>query len=482
MLFNSFEFVIFLSAFLAIYYNTQKNKRWLVVLVGSYIFYMAWNPAFALLIMTSTVVDYYAGLKIGEAVTQRKKIQFLLISLSVNLGMLFTFKYLDFFIANILHVSGFLGWQIDLPYAELLLPVGISFYTFQTLSYTIDVYRGQLGVERHFGRFAAFVAFFPQLVAGPIERASNLLPQINHPRSANYQDIRSGLLLIAWGLWKKVCIADLIAPFVNGVFSDPTQYNGTYLLLATMLFAIQIYCDFSGYSDIARGVARLMGYDLMVNFRQPYFSTSLAEFWRRWHISLSSWFRDYVYIPLGGNRGGLFIWSRNILLVFLLSGIWHGAAWTFAIWGLLHGLWLLIEIGVKNSLNRLGIVFHDSSKAVRWVIGLLITNTIVMISWVFFRANNLDDAIYIINNIPNLGPLNYGTFKLLGLPSFELLLAAIQILILLVVDFVMSAKPVEINNWWERSSTIRWASYVGLFYAVALYGVFDKIDFIYFQF
>lgn len=480
MLFNSFEFLIFFLAFLTLYFSTPYAKRWLIILIGSYIFYMAWKPAFAALIFVSTAVDYFVAIFIAKSEQKRTKALILSLSIAANLGLLFTFKYLDFFISSIVGMSGIFGMKIDLPYAELILPVGISFYTFQTMSYTIDVYRGKIPAERNFGKFASFVIFFPQLLAGPIERASNLLPQISAPKTFNFNDFASGALLAIWGIWKKVCVADLIAPFVNGVYAEPQNFNGSYLTLATVLFAIQIYCDFSGYSDTARGIARMLGYELMLNFRQPYFSTSLSEFWRRWHISLSTWFRDYVYVPLGGNRNGKTMWARNILLVFLISGLWHGAAWTFVIWGLIHGFWLLLEAEAKrltgNSVGASRVITKT-----QWLAGLLVTNVIVLVSWVFFRASSLDDAWYILDNLWSIGPMNYGTFKLLHLTSFEIVLLACQIMTLMTIDYVLAFNPSQAMRVWTLPHAKKIAFSL-LTIEIAFFGVFDKIEFIYFQF
>ncbi|MEO8165264.1 MAG: MBOAT family O-acyltransferase [Betaproteobacteria bacterium] len=342
MLFNSFEFLAFFAVFVAVYFSTPSRFRWIVLLIGSYVFYMAWRPSYVLLIVASTLLDYCAGRTIAGSDNKAVRLAALSASVSVNLGLLFTYKYLDFVITTIDGVTGYWGMPADIPLANLVLPVGISFYTFQTMSYTIDIFRDRIGPERHFGLFAVYVAFFPQLVAGPIERAEHLLPQFRRKTQLDYERWRSGLMQAMWGLFKKACIADLASPFVNGVYADPQAFNGSYLLLATFLFGLQIYCDFSGYSDIAVGVARVLGFDLMTNFKQPYFSTSLSDFWRRWHISLSTWFRDYVYIPLGGSRVSRLRMTFNILIVFIISGVWHGANWTFALWGLIHGVWLIL--------------------------------------------------------------------------------------------------------------------------------------------
>ena len=481
MLFNSIEFAIFFAAFLLLYFSTPSNRRWVVILIGSYLFYMAWKPAFGLFILGSTTIDYFVAIGMSRTSSKHRRRLLLGLTLVTNLGLLFTFKYLDFFISTTLSITGLLGLHIDLPLANLILPVGISFYTFQTLSYTIDVYRGQIPAERHFGRFAGYVVFFPQLVAGPIERAGNLIPQFSRPTRLEYSRIRDGAVQVAWGLFKKICVADLVAPFVVGVYAEPSAYNGSYLLLATVFFALQIYCDFSGYSDMAVGLAKMLGYDLMTNFRQPYFSTTLADFWRRWHISLSTWFRDYVYVPLGGSRVSAGRWAMNIMAVFLVSGFWHGAAWTFIIWGGLHGMWLLLEAAVIRSAAKVGVGGGTVMASMGPFVGFVVTNAIVLLSWVFFRAKSLDDALYILQNIPKLGPLSYGTFKILNLPSFELMLAGMQITLLFFVDYILANRPDLSTAIWS-SRYLRWLLFLMLVLNITFFGVFDKADFIYFQF
>jgi alginate O-acetyltransferase complex protein AlgI len=476
MLFNSFEFMVFFAVFVSLYFGTPNRWRWLPTLIASYMFYMAWRPSFAILLLASTVVDYIAALLIAASSAKATRIAVLAVSLSMNLGLLFTYKYLDFLITSLNGITNSLGTPADIPLLHLVLPVGISFYTFQTMSYTIDVFRNQIKPERHFGIFAVYVTFFPQLVAGPIERAAHLLPQFRRETRLDYSRWRAGLLLAAWGMFKKVCIADLASPFINGVYADPHSFNGSYLLLATFLFGLQIYCDFSGYSDIARGVACLLGFDLMINFRQPYFATTLGDFWRRWHISLSTWFRDYVYFPMGGNRVSR--WRRvvNILVVFIISGVWHGANWTYVLWGLIHGVGLVLEQQYLQSRKA------DAPVPRYQILGSwFVTNLIVLISWVLFRATSVEEALYILAELPKLGPVSYGDFKLLHLPSFELLLLGYQILTLAVVDYCCSERPQWSVSLWEQRS-FRWAAMVYVVYMIALFGVFGKVEFIYFQF
>jgi len=485
MLFNSFEYVFFFIAVLIIYFRLPAQPRWPILLIASYIFYMGWRPLFVFLLMFSTLVDFTGGLVIDTAKRKIIRQLALVTSVTINLGLLGFFKYYNFFATNVHSAAASAGYDFNVFYINVILPVGISFYTFQSLSYAFDVYAGKIAAERNPLRYALYVAFFPQLEAGPIERAARLLPQVQKDKFANPQRFADGLWLIGYGLFKKMCISDLIAPLINGVYADPHLYNGSYLLLGTALFAVQIYCDFSGYSDIAIGSAKMLGFDLMINFRQPYFSCSLTEFWRRWHISLSTWFRDYVYFPLGGSHYSLGLALRNIMIVFLLSGVWHGAAWTFIIWGALHGFILCCERGGGALLSgsRLWHRIIDSPRSsfLLGLAGFFWTNAIVLIAWAFFRARSLDDAISIITGMFHLGRMDYGTFKALGLTSFELPLSVFQILILLGVDLLLFSRP----DLLARLRANRFAAITAavlLFYDIMLFGIFEKADFIYFQF
>ena len=345
MLFNSFEFLVFFPIVCLVYFALGKNKyRNPFLLIASYYFYMNWNPVYALLILTSTVLTYFCGLLVAANFNRikRKKL-FLTLSLVINFSILFVFKYYNFINESIWDIMSILGLRWNVPNIDLLLPVGISFYTFQAVGYTIDVYRGTIKAEREFGTYALFVSFFPQLVAGPIERAKNLLPQFHREHSFKYENLVPGFKLMLWGFFMKLCVADRLGEYVDAVYNNVDAHNGSSLLIATILFTFQIYCDFGGYSNIAIGVAKILDYDLMVNFRRPYFSESVKDFWRRWHISLSSWFSDYVYIPLGGSRVRYVRHLFNLLVTFLVSGIWHGANWTFVMWGALHGCFLIIH-------------------------------------------------------------------------------------------------------------------------------------------
>lgn len=474
MLFNSAQFLVFLPVVAGIHFLLPAGLRWAWLLAASYAFYMAWEPGYALLLAFSTLVDYAVALALAARPPGPHKRWLLALSLTVNLGLLFVFKYYGFFRETLTAVLQSAGLPAPLPGPAWLLPVGISFYTFQTLSYTIDVYRGHLRPERHLGRFALYVAFFPQLVAGPIERAAHMLPQLSSFAGLRYADAVEGLRRILWGFFKKVVVADRLAVIVDTVYADPEAHGGPAIALATLAFAFQIYCDFSGYTDIALGTARLFGVRLMENFRQPYFSASLREFWTRWHISLSTWFRDYVYVPLGGNRAGARRWAVNILIVFLLSGLWHGAAWTYVLWGGIHGAGLLLE----RALPTLRI---PHALRVAW------TFLLVNLAWVFFRAASLGDALMLLRG------LGYGWGQLLdaaawrggierlGLYPSELLL------VLGLTGVIVAADALNERGGFTRRFNampmpLRWGVYSAGLWAIFLWGVLRQQEFIYFQF
>jgi alginate O-acetyltransferase complex protein AlgI len=483
VLFNTYEFLFFFACVLGAFCLLPSRHRWVLLLIASYVFYAGWRPSFVVFLMFSTLLDYASAriIEAGRSDSARKAVLFG--TIGINLGILFTFKYLDFAITNIAGLAGFFGVELPDYVVKLVLPLGISFYTFQSMSYVIDVYSRRVRAETHFGIYALYVAFFPQLVAGPIGRAPALLHQFKKPKSPTPDDVTSGLWLAGYGLFKKMCIADAIAPVVNGIFSQPDQYNGTYLLIASVLFGIQIYCDFSGYSDIAIGIARIMGYRLSINFRQPYFATSLSEFWRCWHISLSSWFRDYLYLPLGGNRVPLPRWVFNILVVFVVSGLWHGAAWTFVAWGLLHGVGLVIEHLAGRRLHGHSPATDRTAPphAVHPIVGWMLTQAVVFAGWVFFRANSIGQAFEIFGRLPALGPIEYGTFKVLGLPSFELAMTVLNIAILLFIDRRIASGAFDERRS-PGGSALRTILGVALVYYIVLFGVFQRIEFIYFQF
>ncbi len=477
MIFTTFQFVIFYVVVFGLYFLLPRSARHPLLLAASYYFYMCSVPWYLTVIIAITLIDFFTGIKMEEARSHAVKRFYLILSLVSNLGILITFKYAAFFASNINDVLG-----IGLPVLKLILPLGISFHTFQAVSYSVEVYRGRVPAERSLMRYSLYVAFFPQMVAGPIERPGNLLTQFHTDHTLNYDRFRSGLQMVLWGLFKKVAVADLVAPVVSTVYAAPEQFSGPVLILATVLFAVQIYGDFSGYTDIAIGVARMMGYDLMINFRQPYFSKSVGEFWRRWHISLSTWFRDYLYIPLGGSRAGPLHRHVNIFIVFLVSGFWHGANWTFLAWGALHGFYLVVgsltepiraRIGVALGLKRLGPVLAISQ--------VLTTFALVTIAWVFFRAANIHDAVHIIKTMPNWSGFHLTDIFTLGLPRFEMALVPVMISTVIVTEWLQAYKPAFIIRLWSLRP-FRWLCYFACGFAIIFFGVFEKIEFIYFQF
>lgn len=489
MLFNSIDFAVFFPIVFILYWLVAKNLtlRNALVLISSYVFYGWWDWRFLFLIIISSLVDFIVGQAIGKTDNKKKRKGFLIVSLLVNLGFLFYFKYTNFFIETFVDAYTLFGNKLEISTLNIILPVGISFYTFQTLSYTIDIYRNQLKPTKNVLAFFSFVAFFPQLVAGPIERASHLLPQFYKTYKFNYNQVKSGLLLIAFGLFKKMVIADRAAIIVNQVYNNPNDYSGVETILATFLFAFQIYCDFSAYSDIAIGVARTMGFDLMKNFDSPYFSKSITEFWRRWHISLSTWFRDYVYIPLGGSRKGKYRTYANLFIVFVVSGLWHGAAMTFLIWGVIHGLIIVLEKATINIripiYTSLGLVKNEISYK---LVFSFITFSIVSFSWVFFRANSFDDALTIVSGLFENNYIILFTDNLykLGLERNELIILFISIISLLV--FEVLHKHFNINFILKKQPIVfRWCMYILIFLIITILGIYgdnDTSQFIYFQF
>lgn len=486
MLFNSLHFVAFLPVVLALYFATPNRWKWVLLLAASYYFYAAWRVEYLLLIMASTGVDYVAGIRMGRHESPRGRRPWLLLSLVTNLGLLFTFKYLNFASESVQAAFDQFNVFYGIPTFDVLLPVGISFYTFQTLSYTIDVYRGRQKPERHLGILALYVSFFPQLVAGPIERSTRLLPQFFREHGFDLERARSGARLMLWGFFKKVVIADRLAEYVNPVYADPGAHSSATLLVATYFFAFQIYCDFSGYSDIAIGTARIMGYDLMENFRRPYFARSIREFWQRWHISLSTWFRDYVYVPLGGNRVTRLRWYVNLMIVFVVSGLWHGAAWTFLLWGALHGGYLVCALVTSDlrdrtwaSVERVVRLPGPGLHAVRSGLALLTTFHLVLFAWIFFRAASIREAWVVILNIVRWEPATEPLSAPAGLWQFRLALLSIGIL--LVVHAVRSLWGGE-EKFLRLPVPLRWTLYWAAFFAILMFGVVGGGDFIYFQF
>ncbi|GGF52012.1 MBOAT family O-acyltransferase [Echinicola rosea] len=402
MLFNSIDFAIFLPIVFGVYWLIANKLRLqnLLISFASYVFYGWWDWRFLALIFFSTIVDYTVGLKLKDEESQARRKALLWVSIIVNLGFLGFFKYYNFFLDNFTTAFSLFGTEIKASSLNIVLPVGISFYTFQTMSYTIDIYKRKLEPTNDFIAFSAFVSFFPQMVAGPIERATNLLPQFYTKRKFDYSQGVDGMRQILWGLFKKVVIADNCAEYANLIFNNSDSYTGSTLIVGALFFTIQIYCDFSGYSDIAIGTSRLFGFKLMQNFAFPYFSRDVAEFWRRWHISLSTWFRDYVYIPLGGSRGSTMLRVRNTFIIFILSGFWHGANWTFIVWGALNALYFLPLLLTKNNRNNLEIIAQGNYlPTVREFLSLLLTFGLTVFAWIFFRAENIKHALNYIKRM-----------------------------------------------------------------------------------
>lgn len=480
MLFNSLEFLFFLPIVITFYYLLSPRYRWVLLLLASYYFYMAWDYKYIILILTSTIIDYIAGIIIFRATKKTIKKLFLVLSLTTNLGLLFFFKYFDFFGQNINIMFERFNIFAEIPEYDYLLPVGISFYTFQTLSYSIDIYRGKQKPEYHFGLFALFVSFFPQLVAGPIERSVNLLPQFREKFSFDYDRIRDGILLMSWGFFKKVVIADRLAEYVNQVYGNPDIYGGLQNILATIFFSFQIYCDFSGYSDIAIGTALIMGYRLMTNFRRPYMAGSIREFWQRWHISLSTWFRDYVYIPLGGNRVAKWRWYFNLFVTFTVSGLWHGAEWTFVIWGALHGFYLMFAIWTENWQQKFNKVSGlASNPALLKVAQVFTTFVLVYISWIFFRAVNTHDAFLILGktfSATSTGPINLFHFPV------DMYISVIGIIILLTVEILEEKYAIYRKLKFTSYRALKWVTLSIILLTILILGIWEEVDFIYFQF
>ena len=472
MLFNSLPFAVFLPIVFAVYWALHNSLRSqnIMLLTASYIFYGWWDARFLSLIVASTVVDYLLGQYLAAATNALKRKLLLTASMIFNLGLLGVFKYYNFFMENFMEIAHSVGLHTNPVLLKIALPVGISFYTFQTMSYTIDIYRKQLEPTKDFIAFAAFVGYFPQLVAGPIERASNLLPQMSKRRYFDYQKAVDGMRQALWGFFKKVVIADAVASLVDQAFGDPNGFSAIALITGALLFSIQIYCDFSGYSDIAIGISKLFGIDLMQNFRTPYFSRDIAEFWRRWHISLSTWFRDYLYIPLGGSRGSTALKVRNTFAIFIVSGFWHGANWTFIIWGLINALLFLPLLLAKR--NRSNLNDAEISDLHR----ILLTFSITTIAWIFFRADSLSHAIDYLQNIAI-----WNSGKSLSIkPTLVFYIA-----LLFLGDWIGRKHDFSLNILTEgvlsKSPLMRLTLYLSLAYLILLY-IGGQQNFIYFQF
>ena len=467
MLFNSWEFLFFFPIVTILFFITPHKARWFILLGASSIFYCYFIPVYLLILFFTIAVDYAAGIFIEES--KRNKKLWLIASIVANVGVLAIFKYYNFFIGNIHSFT-----NIRFPLLHLILPIGLSFHTFQAMSYTMEVYYGREKAERHLGLYALYVMFYPQLVAGPIERPQNMFPQFKTQQYFSWDNFLNGLRLILWGFFKKVVIADRIADFVAPVFNHPEQQHFLVLWLGIIFFAIQIYCDFSGYSDIAIGCAKVMGYDLMLNFNRPYFARSIGEFWRRWHISLSTWFRDYVYKPLGGSKRGYLNTCKNLLIIFALSGLWHGAGWTFIVWGLIHGIARVIELLIQR--------FAKLSKYK--VVGYVVTMAIVLFAWIFFRASSIENALAVIKHLfsfktnAQIYPIGDIAKESVQYSKASIIYIMITIAFMFLTEKYTDPKMFSLN----RSQTKDIIFCVIVLLAILLTGVFNKTSFIYFQF
>ena len=478
MLFNSINFAIFLPIVFLLYWGVSKNNlkfQNILLLIASYYFYACWDFRFLFLLIFSTLLDYYSGIKIENSTSDKNRKFWFWLSILINLGFLGVFKYYNFFIDSIQDVVSVFGHKIDMWSIKVILPIGISFYTFHGLSYVIDVYKKQIQAEKNFINYAVFVCYFPLLVAGPIERATHLLPQIKRKRNFNYAQAVDGLRQILWGLFKKIVIADNCAEYANLIFNNSDDYSGSTLVMGALFFTFQIYGDFSGYSDIALGTSRLFGMELLKNFNFPYFSRDIAEFWRRWHISLSSWFKDYLYIPLGGSVGGLKMKIRNTFIIFLVSGFWHGANWTFIVWGALNALYFLPLLLSNTNRNNMKIVAYDKNwPTFKELVSILITFTLTVFAWIFFRANSLTHAITYIKDI--------FTSKLISLPEIRPTYVIILVLIFIFIEWVGRRNNYAIEKlFFDNSVLVRWSFYFALMIAIFIFSTKEQ-EFIYFQF
>ncbi len=479
MLFNSLEFALFFPVVATLYFVVPHKFQTPLLLVSSCIFYMAFVPVYILILAVTIVVDYVAAIYMERAVGPARK-RLLVLSVVATCLILFAFKYFYFFTDNLIGAASLFGWEVPRPVFDIILPIGLSFHTFQSLSYVIEVYLGRQKAERNFGTYATYVMFFPQLVAGPIERPQNLLHQFYERHEFDYDRVVSGLKRMAWGLFKKVVIADRLALYVNDVFADPQAHNGLQLTIATVFFAYQIYCDFSGYSDIAIGSARVLGFKLSENFAEPYQSRSISEFWRRWHMSLSTWFRDYVYIPMGGSRFGEGRHVASLIVTFGISGLWHGANWTYVFWGLLNAAYLIAGSRTKGARNRLfGAVGLDETTWPRQIIMWASTFALTCIGWVVFRAETMADAWYIVTHLASgwdFGQVSTEQFLMRQMP-----VAVAAILALEAIE--RAGKRISFADILGRLPVAgRWAVYASAIMIMVMFGVFQQSAFIYFQF
>lgn len=493
MLFNSAQYLVFFPVVVLLYFAFPHKLRNGWLLLVSYFFYMQWNAKYAVLLFISTLITYISGLCIEKARNNQKLLGAKLsvaASFILNIGILVFFKYSNFIIENINRLYGLLGREGGIQELDILLPVGISFYIFQALSYTMDVYRGKIKATKNLFRYALFVSFFPQLVAGPIERSGNLLKQFDEKHEFDVDRVRAGLLLMLWGLFIKMVIADNIAPSVDMIYTYYPQYTGIEIIVATVLFAFQIYCDFAGYSLIAIGSAKVLGFTLMENFRSPYFATSVSDFWDRWHISLTTWFTDYLYISLGGNRHGVWRKYINILIVFFVSGLWHGAAYTYIAWGVLNGLFMVVEQMTVKLRNRICQFMKVDKSRFSYRLGCrLLTFILIDVTWLFFRATGFSMAFTLLKQcVTNLqfGKLFGLVFGNIGMTPVQMVVLTLALLLLMAVDAQKEQGKDVVQLVLQQGAWFRWTVYLGLLFSILIFGVYGNVyeqtQFIYFQF
>lgn len=480
MVFNSITFLIFSGIFFPIYFLTKGKLRLWWILLASYVFYGWWDWRFLTLIMISTFMDYNFGKLIGATEEKHKRRTYLILSMIMNLGFLGFFKYFNFFIDSFVSMMHAFGFQPSVSTLQIMLPIGISFYTFQSLSYTIDIYRREIPVERNMLKFAAFIALFPQLVAGPIVRARDLLPQMNTDKKFDWDNFNSGLGRVLWGFFKKVAIADSLAPFVDQCWADPSKFSSSHLLVGVIFYSFQIYCDFSGYSDIAIGLARIMGYRFVENFKTPYFSQSFSEFWTRWHISLSSWLRDYLYIPLGGNRKGKFHTYKNNMITMLLGGLWHGANLAFIFWGFLHGVYLILQ-RITTPIWRKFVQLVRMPAFMNSAICIVIVYILTVFAWIYFRSGSMGHSSFSVANTIIGRILSFEDFSWYSvLNKYQVLKGMLLLFIMLTVE--ITNQRVAWNVTQLQRPALRIALFVSVLWLIALFGTFSANSFIYFQF
>ena len=493
--FTSVQFLIFFPIVTVLYFTITQKYRWIWLLITSYYFYMSWNPQYAVIMAVSTIITYLSGLlidKANEISYERKSLQlkklWVFLSFFINLLILFFFKYFIFFTYTIARIFSYVHISIQLPTYDVLIPLGISFYTFQALSYTMDVYRKDVKAEKNLGRYALFVSFFPQLVSGPIEKSKNLLHQFNEYHTFDYARVKNGLLLMLWGFLKKIVISDRLGQLVNTVYNSPNNYKGFEIIIATVFYAFQIYCDFSAYTDIARGSAEVLGFRLSRNFERPYFSRSVKEFWRRWHMSLTGWFKDYLYIPLGGNRCSKIRNYINIMVVFVVSGLWHGAATNYIIWGTLHGMYLVLGDMLKPIKSKIIKALKLNKNSFNYkLVQVLATFIMVDFAWIFFRAGTFTIAITLIKNMFYFNPWVFfdGSIFKLGLDSKDFLMALLCLGIVVIGDLTQRSRSLrrELSN---QTMVIRWSVYFTAIVIIFIFGIYgpgyNHQQFIYSQF